>query len=52
MDGHKQRWASTLANRLNAQHRSKFRAPPRPLPPDVCIQSVGICVARGAGSDS
>ncbi len=26
--------------------------PPRPLPPDVCIQSVGISVARGAGSDS
>jgi hypothetical protein len=25
---------------------------PPPLPPDVCIQSVGICVARGAGSDS
>jgi hypothetical protein len=24
--------------------------PPRPLPPDVCTQSVGICVARGAGS--
>jgi hypothetical protein len=21
-------------------------------PPDVCIQNVGICVARGAGSDS
>jgi hypothetical protein len=26
--------------------------PQRPLPPDVCTQSVGICVARGAGSDS
>jgi hypothetical protein len=23
-----------------------------PPPPDLCIQSVGICVARGAGSDS
>ncbi len=47
-----QRWASTLANRSNALHRSNIRAPPRPLPPDVCTQSVGICVARGAGSDS
>jgi hypothetical protein len=45
---HKQRWASTLANRSNARHRSNIRAPP----PDLCIQSVGICVARGAGSDS
>jgi hypothetical protein len=26
--------------------------PSHPLPPDVCIQSVRICVARGAGSDS
>jgi hypothetical protein len=25
---------------------------PPPPPPDVCIQSVGICVATGAGSDS
>jgi hypothetical protein len=34
MQGHcEQRWASTLANRLNARHRSN-------------IQSVGICVAR------
>ena len=47
-----QRWASTLANRSNARHRSNIRAPPRPLPYDECIQSVGICVARGAGSDS
>ncbi len=47
-----QRWASTLANRSNARHRSNIRAPPRPLPPDVCTQSVKICVARGAGSDS
>ncbi len=47
-----QRWASTLANRSNARHRSNIRAPPRPLPSDVCLQSVGICVARGAGSDS
>ncbi len=47
-----QRWASTLANRSNARHRSNIRAPPRPLPPDVSIQSVGICVARGAASDS
>ncbi len=47
----KQRWASTLANRSNARHRSNIRAPPRPLPPDICFQSVGICVARGAGSD-
>jgi hypothetical protein len=56
MKGHeltnKQRWASTLANRSNARHRSNIRAPPRPFPPDECIQSVGICVARGAGSDS
>ncbi len=51
-NGSIQRWASTLANRSNARHRSKIRAPPGPLPPDVCIQSVGICVARGAGSDS
>jgi hypothetical protein len=27
-----QRWASTLANRSNARHRSNFRAPPRPPP--------------------
>jgi hypothetical protein len=47
-----QRWASTLANRSNARHRSNIRAPPRPLPTDVCNQSVGICVARGAGSNS
>ncbi len=33
-----QRWAS--------------RALPLPPPPDVSIQSVGICGARGAGSDS
>jgi hypothetical protein len=33
-------------HRLNARHRSNIRAPPRPLPQDVCIQSVGICVAR------
>ncbi len=26
--------------------------PPRPLPPEVCIQSEGICVARGTGSNS
>ncbi len=26
--------------------------PPHALPPNVCTQSVGICVARGAGSDS
>jgi hypothetical protein len=49
--GSNQRWASTLANRSNARHRSNIRAPPRPLPPDLCIQSVGICVARGAGSN-
>jgi hypothetical protein len=41
------RWASTFANRSNAQHRSNIRAaPPPPPPPDVCIQSEGICVAR------
>ncbi len=45
-EGREQRWAS------NARHRSNIRAPPRPLPPDICIQSVGICIARGAGSDS
>jgi hypothetical protein len=50
--GWEQRWALTLANRLNARHRSNIRALPRPLPPDLCIQSVGICVARGVGSDS
>jgi hypothetical protein len=27
-------------------------SPPPPPPPDVFIQSVGICEARGAGSDS
>ncbi len=48
----RQRWASTLANRSNARHRSYIRAPPRPLPTDVCIQSVEICVARGSVSDS
>jgi hypothetical protein len=48
-----QRWASTLANRSNARHRSNIRAPPpRPLPPDICFQSVIICAARGAESDS
>jgi hypothetical protein len=50
--GSLQRWALTLANRSNARHRSNIRAPPRSLPADVCIQSVGICVARGAESDS
>jgi hypothetical protein len=34
-----QRWALTLANRLNARHRSNVRAPSQ-------IQSVGIYVAR------
>ncbi len=52
MDPFEQRWASTLANRSNARHRSNIRAPPRPLPPDVSIQSVEICVAKGEGSDS
>jgi hypothetical protein len=34
-----QRWASTLANRSNARHRSNIRAlPPPPPPPDVRIQ--------------
>ena len=46
-----QRWAWTLANRSNARHRPNIRAPPRPLPPDICTQSVGICVASGVGSD-
>jgi hypothetical protein len=47
-----QRWAATLANRSNARHRSNIRAPPRPLPRDLCIHSVRIWVARGAGSNS
>ncbi len=47
-----QRWASTLAKRSNARHRPNIRAPPRPLPPDICTQSVGICVASMVGSDS
>jgi hypothetical protein len=47
-----QRWASTLANRSNARHRSNIIAPPPPSPPNLCIQTVGICVARGAGRDS
>ncbi len=47
-----QRWASTLANRSNARHRPNIRAPPRPLPPDICTQSVGICVSSMLGSDS
>ncbi len=41
--GEELRWASTLANRSNARHRSNFRTPP---PPHVCSQSLGICVAR------
>ncbi len=42
-----QRWTLTLANMSNARHRSNIRVlPPPPGPPDVCIQSVGICVAR------
>ncbi len=49
---HDQRWASTLANRSNARHRSNIRAPQCPLPPDICIQIVIICAARGAESDS
>jgi hypothetical protein len=50
--GLNQRWASTLANRSNARHQPNIRAPPRPLPPDICTQSVGICVSSMVGSDS
>ncbi len=46
-----QRWASTLAKRSNARHRSNIRAP-HVLSPQMYVSSVGICVARGAGSDS
>ncbi len=45
-----QRWASTLANRSYARHRSNLRAPfppPPALPSDVCIQSMGICGQKG-----
>jgi hypothetical protein len=49
----KQRWASTLANRSNARHRSNIRAPsPRP-PPQMYVSKVWESVwPEGAGSDS
>jgi hypothetical protein len=47
-----QRWASTLANRRMLDIDLISEPPATPPPPDVCIQSVGICVARGAGSSS
>jgi hypothetical protein len=37
-----QRWASTLANRLNARHRSNIRAPP----PQMHVSKVWEYVAR------
>jgi hypothetical protein len=42
----RQRWASTLANRSNARHRSNIRAPPHapsPLPP----KCGNLCGQRG-----
>jgi hypothetical protein len=41
-----QRWASTLANRSNAQHRSNSRAPPPPPPPRTYVSKVWECVAK------
>jgi hypothetical protein len=47
-----QRWASTLANRSNARHRSNIRAPP-PAPPQMYVSKVWESVRpEGAGSDS
>ncbi len=43
-----QRWASTLANRSNARHRSKIRAPPTPPPPRFMYPKCGnLCGQRG-----
>ncbi len=43
-----QRWASTLANRSNAWHRSNIRAPP-PRPPPRCMypKCGNLCGQRG-----
>ncbi len=43
-----QRWASTLANRSNARHRSNIRAPPTPPPPRCMYTKCGnLCGQRG-----
>jgi hypothetical protein len=43
----KQRWASTLANRSNARHRSNIRAPPRPPPRCKYSKCGNLCGQRG-----
>ncbi len=45
-----QRWASTLANRSNARHRSNIRAPPpHPHPPPRCMypKCRNLCCQKG-----
>ncbi len=47
-----QKWASTLAKKSNARHRSNIRAPPR-LPPQMYVSKVWESVwPEGAGRDS
>jgi hypothetical protein len=46
--GQRQRWASTLANRSNARHRSNIRAPHAPSP-QIYVSKVW---ESGAGRDS
>jgi hypothetical protein len=46
--GTHQRWASTLANRSNARHRSNIRVPPTPPPPRCMFPKCGnLCGQRG-----
>jgi hypothetical protein len=42
-----QRWASTLANRSNARHRSNIRAPHAPLPRCMYPKCGNLCCQRG-----
>jgi hypothetical protein len=48
-----QRWASTLANRSKARHRSNIRArPPTPTPRCMYPKCGNLCGQEGAESDS
>ncbi len=42
-----QRWASTLANRSTARHRSNIRAPPTPPPRCMYPKCENLCGQRG-----
>jgi hypothetical protein len=42
-----QRWASTLANRSNARHRSNIRAPHAPPPRFMYTKCGNLCGQRG-----